>query len=195
MNISTLPSTPSHRGELRRQWLAKRLAWASSPQAEAAQIALQDRLFDVLRQLEPQCLGLFWPIQGEFNPRPVALRAQQAWNCQLALPWAQRDPRQMHYRPWFGEQPTTVDECGIPSPLGRNCTPDVVLVPCVGFTRTGYRLGYGGGYFDRYLAANPDVTAIGVAWALSEVEPDALRPAVHDVALMGVVTEQQTHSA
>ncbi|MBC7699765.1 5-formyltetrahydrofolate cyclo-ligase, partial [Aquabacterium sp.] len=69
------------------------------------------------------------------------------------------------------------------------CQPDVVLVPCVGFTPDGYRLGYGGGYFDRYLAANPDITAIGVSWAIGQLNAQALQPEAHDVPLLCVLTE------
>lgn len=156
-----------------------------------AQAALQKNLMDVLRQLEPECLGLFWPIQGEFNPRPGALMAQGEWPCQLALPWAAKADRQMHYRPWQGGEVSTVDECGIPSPVGRACTPDVVLVPCLGFTQDGFRLGYGGGYFDRFLAAHPDITAVGVAWSHAQIERAVLAPQAHDIPLISIVTELQ----
>ena len=73
--------------------------------------------------------------------------------------------------------------------------PDVVLVPCVGFTAQGWRLGYGGGYFDRYLAAHPGVTAIGVAWQVGLLSAEQLQAQAHDQALMAVVTEKQTFSA
>lgn len=188
------PSTPAEaplppsRAELRRQLLAARQAWSQGPLAAEAQLSLEKTVLETLHRLEPECLGLYWPVQGEFNPRPVALMAHQAWRCQLALPWAQREPRQMHYRPWHGQDLDTKDECGIPSPAGPACQPDVVLVPCVGFTREGYRLGYGGGYFDRYLAAHPEVTAIGVAWALGEVDVRVLQPQAHDVPLLCVLT-------
>jgi 5-formyltetrahydrofolate cyclo-ligase len=184
------PSDP--RSALRRQLKEARLAWAENPATLAsAQAALQENLMNVLRQLEPECLGLFWPIQAEFNPRPAALMAQKEWACQLALPWAGKAPRQMHYRPWSGGEITTLDECGIPSPEGRPCVPDVVLVPCLGFTRDGRRLGYGGGYFDRFLAAHPEVTAVGVAWSQAELDPALLNAQAHDIPLIGVVTEMQ----
>jgi 5-formyltetrahydrofolate cyclo-ligase len=191
--VMTTPS-PAQRGELRQQLLTTRQNWAESPQAQAAQDALQDKLLDVLRQLEPECLGLYWPIRGEFNPRPAALMAQTTWPCRLALPWAQREPRQMHYRPWDGSDLSAVDECGIPSPEGRPCVPDVVLVPCVGFTSEGWRLGYGQGYFDRFLADHPEVTAIGVAWAHAQIDSGLFSPQSHDLPLIGVVTEMQVFS-
>ena len=106
----------------------------------------------------------------------------------------------MHFRPWSGEDPTVVDACGIPSTEGKpvvpdvvlvHVVPDVVLVPCVGFTAEGYRLGYSGGYFDRFLADHPGVTAIGLAWDEGLLTRDALAPQAHDIRLMAVVTPSQ----
>ena len=69
------------------------------------------------------------------------------------------------------------DECRIPASAGAEVVPDVVLAPCVGFTASGYRLGYGGGYFDRWLDRHPQATAIGVAWSASEIDEAELRAA------------------
>lgn len=96
----------------------------------------------------------------------------------------------MHYRAWDGDAPPLVDDCGIPSSAGAPVVPDVVLVPCVGYTRAGLRLGYGGGYFDRWLAEHPDVTAVGVAWACSEIDADAFEAQPHDQPLTLIVTER-----
>lgn len=93
----------------------------------------------------------------------------------------------MTYHRWDGRgMPATVDECGIPAVAGAEVVPDVVLVPCVGYTAAGLRLGYGGGYFDRWLAAHPHVTAVGVAWSGSCI---ALEPEPHDQLLPVIVTE------
>ncbi|HET8870547.1 MAG TPA: 5-formyltetrahydrofolate cyclo-ligase, partial [Aquabacterium sp.] len=144
-------------------------------------------------QLEPTCLGLYWPMQGEFNPRSLALIAARQWRCQLALPYARKNPVDMHFRLWQGTEPDIQDECKIPSTSGKPVEPDVILVPCVGFTEEGWRLGYGGGYFDRYLAAHPGATTIGVAWQQGQVDALALQPQAHDQALMAVVTETQVY--
>jgi 5-formyltetrahydrofolate cyclo-ligase len=69
-----------------------------------------------------------------------------------------------------------------------------VLVPCVGFTSEGWRLGYGQGYFDRFLADHPEVTAIGVAWAHAQIDSGLFSPQSHDLPLIGVVTEMQVFS-
>jgi 5-formyltetrahydrofolate cyclo-ligase len=184
---STTPNPD--RAALRSRLLAERQNWATQPEALAAQEALQTRLASVLAQLEPECLGVYWPVQGEFNPRALASSAQAQYGCTLALPFASKTPVAMHFRAWNGEPPDSIDECGIPCSTGPQVLPDVVLVPCVGFTANGWRLGYGGGYFDRFLAAHPDITAIGVAWAAAQIEKSALNPQLHDFPLVAVVTE------
>ena len=133
-------------------------------------------------------------MQGEFNPLDVALKAQQQWRCRLALPYARRHPVAMHFTLWDGVPPTEKDECGIPALPGAPLVPDVLLVPCLGFSERGWRLGYGGGYFDRYLAAHPHVTAIGVCWDAGRLEDAAIAPQPHDQRLMAVITESNIFS-
>lgn len=185
--------TPPERSKLRAQLLAARAAWLATPAAPAAMAALGPHLCDLLEQLEPQVLGLYWPLEGEFNAAGLLLDVQWDEAPEFALPFAKREPRSMDYRRWDGETPTVKDDCGIPSSNGAVLVPDVVLVPCVGFTREGYRLGYGGGYFDRWLAAHPGVTSIGIAWAISEISETSEASFVvepHDQALSVIVTEQ-----
>lgn len=95
----------------------------------------------------------------------------------------------MEFRIWDGQPPSGKDECGIPSPKSQKCVPDVVLVPCVGFTPQGWRLGYGGGYFDRFMAAHPEVTAIGMSWDIGQMDAETFSPQLHDQPLMAVITE------
>jgi len=178
------------RQTLRRRLLADREQFAGGPEATAAHDALATRLGALLREFEPESLGVYWPVRGEFNAI-TALDASGPAKLPLALPYAQREPPAMHYRAWDGRAPKGVDECGIPAPGdGASVVPDVVLVPCVGFTRSGLRLGYGGGYFDRWLAAHPEVTAIGVAWAIGEMDEAAFAPQAHDRPLTLVLTER-----
>ena len=186
-----MPSTS--RQTLRQALLQARENWAASPEAAKAQDALHTHLLEVLAALEPACLGLYWPVRGEFNPRPAALAVQASLNSRLALPWATRtggpQGATMAYRQWDGRgEPATVDGCGIPSPDTAPAEPDVVLVPCVGFTREGFRLGYGGGYFDRYLAAHPHVTAVGVAWDEAALGAGDFTAQAHDQGLTLVIT-------
>ena len=180
---------PASRQALRQQLLGERERFTASAEAPAADAALARHLRALLHELEPMLLGLYWPVRCEFNA-VAALQADKAFDAlPLALPFARRTPVDMHYRGWTREPPTAHDDCGIATSSGAPARPDVVLVPCVGFTADGLRLGYGGGYFDRWLALNPGVTAIGVAWAVGRIAAAAFEPQAHDRALALIVTE------
>ncbi len=178
------------RQALRQRLQGERQRFVAGAAAGPVQAALAKHLRALLHELEPQCLGLYWPIRSEFNA-VAALAADKAFaHVALALPYARRAPVEMQYRAWDGREPTVRDECNIASASGAPVVPDVVLVPCVGFTAQGHRLGYGGGYFDRWLALHPGTTAIGVAWSVGLVDVAAFDPQPHDVTLTLVVTEQ-----
>lgn len=189
-NVPTLPTDPDARQKLRRHLLDARAAFAASPAAAAAEAALAGHLAQVLDQLEPECLGVYWPMRSEFNAARLWDGEGKHTALPRALPFAQRVPPQMHYRRWDGTPPALRDECGIPAAAGAAVVPDVVLVPCVGFSAGGWRLGYGGGYFDRWLALHPHVTAVGIAWELSRLAEAELAPQPHDLALALIVTER-----
>lgn len=141
--------------------------------------------------LEPASLGLYWPVRSEFNAADALRDDPKSAAIPWALPYSRREPREMHFRRWDRRAPTLVDDCRIPACEGAPIVPDVVLVPCVGFTRTGYRLGYGGGYFDRWLAAHPQVTAVGVAWAIAEVDAERFAAEPHDRPMAMIVTDAE----
>ncbi|WP_054021517.1 5-formyltetrahydrofolate cyclo-ligase [Piscinibacter sakaiensis] len=187
---TSVPHAPGEeRAALRLRLRAARQAFVASPERAAAEAALGAHLAGVLRALEPQCLGLYWPIRSEFNAAPACAADPVLAAPPWALPWTQRSPREMRFRLWDRAAPTARDECGLPCSEGAEVTPDVVLVPCLGYTVNGYRLGYGAGYFDRWMAAHPQVTAVGVAWAVSRLAPGEFVPEPHDQPLMLVVDE------
>ncbi len=154
------------------------------------QADLARQLSTVLLTLSPERLGLYWPIRSEFNAPAACLADTRLDAVPFSLPYCVRSPISLGFRAWSRQPPTLRDECGIPSGDGPAAEPDVVLVPCVGFTASGYRLGYGGGYFDRWMAAHPQVTSIGVAWAMAEIGEAELDPQPHDQRLTLVLTER-----
>ncbi|WAC73567.1 5-formyltetrahydrofolate cyclo-ligase [Roseateles sp. SL47] len=194
MNASPTDNTwPHERNELRRALRARRRDWWASPEARLAEDRLGEQLLDLLRQLEPLSLGLYWPLEGEFNAADWARAHKLDASLQLALPFARKGgdsggAAHMRFHRWDGQTPTVKDECGIPTATGPVLVPEVLLVPCLGFTREGYRLGYGGGYFDRWLEAHPGVTTIGLAWACTEL-PFEVQP--HDQPMTIVLTEKE----
>lgn len=177
------------RKALRQTLLARRDEFVGGPQAATANGALARSLSSILIDLEPELLGVYWPVRSEFNAPAMFAPDTLLATCPLALPFARKQPVQMHYRRWNGAAPTSRDECGIFTSEGALAVPDVVLVPCLGFTRGGFRLGYGGGYFDRWLAQHPEVTSVGVAWSVGELEAASFEPQAHDQALTLIVTE------
>lgn len=182
--------SPITRPALRERLHALRDALATQPPHGKSGAALAKHLAQALEQLSPEALGLYWPMRSEFNAAAACLADPGLAEVPFALPFARRSPLEMGYRAWDRAAPTLVDECGVASADGRPLLPDVVLAPCLGFTAEGYRLGYGGGYFDRWLAANPQVTAIGIAWSGTEVSREVFDPQPHDVSLMLIVTEK-----
>jgi 5-formyltetrahydrofolate cyclo-ligase len=186
--VSLAPSVPPRR-ELRERLhrIRDEFAARSGP---AAQAALAEHLSRVLDELQPERLGLYWPLRSEFNAPLACLGDRNLQSVELVLPYAKKTTRELQYRTWDRGEPTVRDECGIPSIEGPPVLPDVVLVPCLGYTRSGYRLGYGGGFFDRWLAAYPQVTAVGIAWSATELSESELAPQPHDQPLMLVITER-----
>ncbi len=193
VNVAPEPAAPESdvggRSALRARLLAERDAFVASAAYSAACEALSAHLRATLAPLEPSCLGLYWSLRSEFNAVAAIDADPMLDKLARALPFARREARTMEFRRWNGAAPALADECGIPSSDGAAVVPDVVVVPCVGFTEAGHRLGFGGGYYDRWLAANRHVVAVGVAWAFSEIDVATFAARPHDVPLSLVVTE------
>ena len=168
MSDSFANSSIAERQALRARLRAAGQAFVADADFASRQSALEGHLMSVIEQLCPDRLGVYWAVQSEFDVAAFCVRDSSLEGTPLALPFSFRDPVRMDYRQWNRLPPPLRDECGIAACEGPVVVPDVVLVPCVGFTREGYRLGYGGGYFDRWLAAHPGVTSIGLAWSLGE---------------------------
>jgi 5-formyltetrahydrofolate cyclo-ligase len=132
-------------------------------------------------------------FRSEIDPLPL-LRRLADHGCALALPRTPAKPGSMgagaglSFHRWAPGEPLIRGAFGVlePAAAAAEVTPDLVLVPLLGFDRALHRLGYGAGHYDRTLAALSGVTAIGLAFAAQEV--DALPAEPHDVALAAVVT-------
>lgn len=169
--------------------LARRDAFARSAEAGAARDALAGHLVATVQRFAPRCLGLYAAMGSEFNAAPALVADTNATSRRLALPSARRADRRMDYRLWDGGPTLAVDDFGIATATGEVVVPDLVVAPCIGFTRDGHRLGYGGGFYDRWLAEHPGTVAIGVAWTWAELPDGAYEPEAHDVPLAAIVTE------
>lgn len=175
------------RSLLRQERIAARMAMPAAAHADAS-AAIEARLETLLSARPPQVLAFCWPLRKEFDCRPLVERLLgRGWRAAQPVVTAAAAP--MVFRPWTPATPMTRDRHGIPIPAGdETVVPGIVLLPLVAFDGQGFRIGYGGGYFDRTLAAlSPRPLAIGVGFELARVE--SVRPERHDIRLDAVVTE------
>ena len=139
--------------------------------------------------LEPAAvLGIFWPIRGEPDLLDIA-RQHVANGGVAALPVVVETNAPVEFWRWRPGATMRPGFWNIPVPAERELVvPDTLLIPLVGFDAQGYRLGYGGGYYDRTLAAaQTKPLRIGVGYADSELA--TIRPQPHDVPMSMVVTD------
>jgi 5-formyltetrahydrofolate cyclo-ligase len=175
------------RRDTRKRLLDLRMALpvAERERRAAAALAKLDAAVDLARFA---VVGLYWPFRGEVDVRPLA-RALIARGTRIGLPVVVRAKAPVEFREWTPNAPMTRGVWNIPVPDG---TPEVfpacLVVPLVGFDAAGFRLGYGGGYYDRTLAARrPHPWAIGLGFDLGRL--DSIHPLDHDIAMDGIVTE------
>jgi 5-formyltetrahydrofolate cyclo-ligase len=153
---------------------------------------IEARLRRLLRERPGIILGVYWPFQAEFDPR-LLIEWLVAAGSAVALPAVVDKKGPLEYRAWRPGEPLADGVWNIPIPERRRIVvPQAVLAPLVGFDRHCYRLGYGGGYFDRTLAALiPRPWAIGVGFELSRLE--TIHPQDFDIPMDLVVTDAGVH--
>ena len=132
----------------------------------------------------------YWPIKGEADLRPWLI-ALHAAGAQVALPVVVTRGAPLVFRRW---EPGMAMERGnwnipVPPASADELVPELALAPLVGWDGAGYRLGYGGGYFDRTLAAlSPRPFVVGVG--LQAAKLATIFPQGHDIAMSVIVTEE-----
>ena len=133
-------------------------------------------------------LGFYWPFRGEIGPHPLVRRLVER-GARAALPVVVEKGQPLEFWAWRPGAPLRRGVWDIPIPVERQVVqPGALLVPLVGFDRRGFRLGYGGGYYDRTLAAmDPKPLAIGVGYELGRLE--TIHPQPHDIPMDAIVTE------
>lgn len=135
----------------------------------------------------PDAIGVYWPLRGEPD-LSEAYAELAASGVRLALPVVLERDAALAFSLWTPGEAMLADQMGVavPAVLRLVQRPPALLIPCLGFNDERYRLGYGGGYYDRTLEAAPRPLTVGVAYACQQA-PFASAP--HDVALDLVLTE------
>jgi 5-formyltetrahydrofolate cyclo-ligase len=150
-----------------------------------AQIGAQIVAWWRLRQTAS--IGVYWPLAGEPDLR-AAYAELAAAGVRLLLPVVMERNAPLAFAEWTPGEAMIPDQQGVqvPAQLRFVERPPALLIPCLGFDADGYRLGYGGGYYDRTLAGTPRPHTLGIAYSSQQ----AVFPHdVYDVALDVIVTE------
>ncbi len=188
-------STADAKAALRGQYLQRRDAAADVAGLAAGGTAGRNLLRDI-DLADAAVVSAYWPIRSELDPRPLmAELVERGHPC--ALPVIAGPDAPLEFRAWqpgdeLNDGPFGTAQPKLDAPL---IVPNVVIVPLVAFDELGHRLGYGGGYYDRTLAAlrrTSAVLAIGFAYAGQEVT--ALPVEAFDQKLDWIVTEKRTRA-
>jgi 5-formyltetrahydrofolate cyclo-ligase len=189
--MSVLPADQL-KNNLRAAALAARDALNHEQRAASAQI-IATRGLPI--EIKPgAAIAGYSPIRSEFDPTPL-MRKLASLGARLALPAISARDAPLQFRAWTLNEKLQRGPLGIlePSPEAAEITPDILLVPLAAFDRSGHRIGYGAGHYDRTLAqlrASKKIIAIGVAFAAQEIP--GVSASAHDARLDLVLTENET---
>ena len=180
----------ANRRALRKLLVERRLA-LSANDCERLSAAICEHLQHGFPQLAGMRVGFCWPVKNEPDLRPLMQSWIESGNAgfKALLPVVVEAGAALAFRAWTPESRLEADRYGIPAPVeGEFLVPEALLIPVNAFDAAGYRIGYGGGFFDRTLAAlQPAPLSIGVGFELSRV--DSINPQVHDKWLDVMVSE------
>jgi 5-formyltetrahydrofolate cyclo-ligase len=177
------------KADLRTKALAARDALSEAQRIEAAQ-AIAARGLPVETKAGAVVAG-YSPIRSEFDPMPL-MRALAGHGARLALPVITARGQSLIFRLFHPGDRLLPGPLGIlePSPAAAEIHPDIVLVPLAAFDRTGHRIGYGAGHYDRTLAQlHKSKAFVAIGLAFSDQEVAAVPALQHDVPLDYVLTE------
>jgi 5-formyltetrahydrofolate cyclo-ligase len=167
---------------------ARRLAARQRADADPALgVALAECLLAELPPPAGARVAGYWPIGREIDIRPLLSELHRRGHV-VGLPVTPPRGRPLGFQRWTPGVVMVPGRFGTMYPDAEAVVPDLLLVPLLAFDRHGRRLGYGGGYYDRTLAALPAAQAIGCAYAAQEIEHVPVEP--HDTRLHAIATER-----
>jgi 5-formyltetrahydrofolate cyclo-ligase len=183
----------NRRNAERATLIARRLAASAADHARWSAL-IEASLRGGFSALEGMIVGFYWPFQGEFDARPFVADLRRR-GVRAVLPAVVAKNQPLEFREWWPGVAMANGIFDLPVPDGTSVlTPDALLIPALGVGSQGDRLGYGGGFFDRTLAAlQPKPLAIGLAFELSRIA--TIVPQPHDVLMDFIVTEAGIQAA
>lgn len=177
-----LRSTLKHERRLLREETRQTASWQ-----------IGNQLRSLLAEHQPDVVALYLPLNEEPDLRPLAqdLTQDTELDISLALPRVAAKGQPLIFNSWRPKDELDHDKMGLPCAHGDEVTPGFIIMPCLAFDQRGYRLGYGGGYYDMTLRAQvqPCLTAL-VAFSVQEVSE--IPNEYHDQRCDWAVTERET---
>lgn len=143
----------------------------------------------------PLHIAAYWALPGEPELHALLRQWSEEEGYEVSLPVVAAPDSPLEFHRWEPDAPMNPGPYGLKEPTGGIAPlPDIILVPTLGYTRQGDRVGYGKGYYDRTLAAlkasgHPFVS-VGVAWAVGDLSGQDYTPAAHDIKLDGILTDK-----
>jgi 5-formyltetrahydrofolate cyclo-ligase len=178
---------------LRKQLIEQRI---SLPDRHTRAANLQQVMRVWLIDRPDTVIGAYWPIKGEFDPLPALFRWKEAETSaidgkhrRIGLPVVNKQHKTLTFHAWYPGCKMEEDAYGIPKPKDTELiVPTLLFVPCVGYGPGGYRLGYGGGFYDRTLATlQPKPFTVGLGFGTEFIED--LEPEAHDLPLDAILND------
>ncbi|QDH24027.1 5-formyltetrahydrofolate cyclo-ligase [Neokomagataea tanensis] len=178
-----LLSVDFQKNNLRKHMLRRRGYGVSEGQSNL----LRAKLLTLLSGFRHRTIGLVWPMEDEVDLRPIFCELLASGNA-IALPETPPKGEPLIFRHWAPDVAMKEGRFRTFFPDSQPVTPDILLVPLLAFDRRGFRLGYGGGYYDRTLAR---LKSPAFGFALSWQEQVVIPTGPYDCALDAIITERE----
>jgi len=175
------------RKEKRVELIERRMAFASAAH-QAASAEIQKRLVALFSPLPRSLVGAYWPFRREYNVLGF-LEWLTGRRHEVALPVVLGKGRPLEFRRWSRDMEMVSGVYDIPYPAtGDPVRPTILIIPMVGYDEAGYRLGYGGGFYDRTIATYAEKPlCVGAGFALGRLA--TIYPLPHDIPMDRIVDE------
>lgn len=183
--VATKAALRLEMGERRRQVAAEA--------APSAPLQARDRFLAAIPRRAGAVVSAFWPLPDEFDTKPL-MRALHDEGHPIGLPVVRKRGLPLTFRLWTPETKLQRGNFNveIPGEECAECRPDILIVPLLAFDRRGYRLGYGGGFYDRTLATLRETgEPLAVGWTFAGQEIADVPHDATDARLDWVVTEAE----
>ena len=143
------------------------------------------------KKIYSKTIGGYYPYNYEIDTIEI-LKKFEKLNYNISLPKIKKN-FQMDFFHWSTKEPLSINKLGIPEPISNKVVyPNILLIPLVAFDRYFNRIGYGGGFYDRYLKKikkNKKITTVGLAYSFQKIKKIPVEK--YDIKLDFVITNKE----